>query len=140
SVVTGCLVLGFAVNWPMALLAALGIGFGSGALIVALNTAFAQGFGARSTAMVILLNVAYGAGAVLGPVGVALAPGNSFRAVFLTAGFVALLLVVPATRIPQRVVSREGGAWPQGRRALAVLALFLLLFLLYDGLESDIGG
>lgn len=140
SVVTGCVVLGFAVNWPMALLAALGIGFGSGALIGALNTVFAEGFGVRSTAMVNLLNAAYGAGAVLGPVGVALAPGNSFRAVFLTAGGVAVLLVLPALRMPQGMSSERGVSWPQGRRTVAVLAVFLLIFLLYDGLESDIGG
>jgi MFS transporter, FHS family, glucose/mannose:H+ symporter len=139
-IAAGCGLLGTAAYWPVALLAALSIGFGSGALIVALNTAFASGFGRRSTAMVNLLNAAYGAGAVLGPVGVALAPGNSFRPVFLTAGLVALLLVVPAMRIPQHVVSQEGVSWPRGRRAVAVLALFLLLFLLYDGLESDIGG
>jgi fucose permease len=139
-IAAGCGLLGTTAYWPVALLAALLIGFGSGALIVALNTAFATGFGGRSTAMVNLLNAAYGAGAVLGPVGVALVPDNSFRPVFLTAGVVAVLLVLPATRIPQQVVSREGVSWPQGRRAVAVLALFLLLFLLYDGLESDIGG
>ena len=140
SVVAGCGLLGLAVNWPMALLAALAIGFGSGALIVALNTAFAAGFGRRSTAMVNLLNAAYGAGAVLGPVGVAVAPGNSFRAVFLAAGVVAVLLVLPALRIPQSTSSETGVSWPQGRRAVLVLAIFLLIFLLYDGLEADIGG
>jgi fucose permease len=139
-VAAGCGLLGFAAFWLMALIAALFIGFGSGALIVALNTAFAAGFGGRSTAMVNLLNAAYGAGAVLGPVGVAVAPGNSFRPVFLVAGIVAVLLVVSATRIPQRVVSEKGISWPQGRRAVIVLGLFLLAFLLYDGLESDIGG
>jgi FHS family glucose/mannose:H+ symporter-like MFS transporter len=140
SVVAGCGVLGLAVNWPMALLAALAIGFGSGALIVALNTVFATGFGQRSTAMVNLLNAAYGAGAVLGPVGVAVAPGNSFRAVFLTAGGVAILLVLPALRMPQGTSSETGVFWPQGRRVVSVLAVFLLIFLLYDGLEADIGG
>jgi MFS transporter, FHS family, glucose/mannose:H+ symporter len=140
SIVAGCGLLGLAVNWPMALPAALAIGFGSGALIVALNTAFATGFGGRSTAMVNLLNAAYGAGAVLGPVGVAVAPGNSFRAVFLAAGGVAVLLILPAVRIPQGTSSEAGVSWPQGRRAVTVLAVFLLIFLLYDGLESDIGG
>jgi FHS family glucose/mannose:H+ symporter-like MFS transporter len=139
-IAAGCGLLGTAAYWPVALLAALLIGFGSGVLIVALNTAFAAGFGGRSTAMVNLLNAAYGAGAVLGPIGVALAPNNSFRPVFLTGGLVALLLVLPAMRIPQQAVSGEGVAWPQGRRAVAVLILFLLMFLLYDGLESDIGG
>jgi FHS family glucose/mannose:H+ symporter-like MFS transporter len=139
-VAAGCSFLGFAAYWPAALGAALSIGFGSGALIVALNTVFASGFGRRGTAMVNLLNAAYGAGAVLGPVGVAVAPGNSFRPVFLAAGVVAVLLVLPASRMPQGVRSEEGVSWPQGRRAVTVLALFLLVFLLYDGLESDIGG
>jgi fucose permease len=67
-------------------------------------------------------------------------PGNSFRPVFLAAGIVAVLLVVSASRMPQGVVSEEGVSWPQGRRAVTVLGLFLLAFLLYDGLESDIGG
>lgn len=140
-VAAGSGLLGFAAYWPLALAAALFIGFGSGALIVALNTVFALGFGPRSTAMVNLLNAAYGAGAVLGPVGVAVAPGNSFRPVFLAAGAVAVLLVLPAFSMPQGVRAEEGvSSWPQGRRAVIVLAVFLLIFLLYDGLESDIGG
>lgn len=140
SVLFGCGLLGFAANWPMALGAALAIGIGSGALIVALNTVFATGFGRRSTAMVNLLNAAYGGGAVLGPVGVAVAPNNSFRPVFLAAALSALLLVLPALRMPQTEIADGGVSWPQGRRAVAVLAVFLLIFLLYDGLESDIGG
>lgn len=140
-VAAGCGLLGIAAYWPVALIAALGIGFGSGALIVALNTVFASGFGQRGTAMVNLLNAAYGAGAVLGPIGVAVSPDNSFRPVFLSAGVIAVVLVVPALSIPpSSVESGHGVSWPQGRRAVAALILFLLVFLLYDGLEADIGG
>ncbi len=140
SVALGCGGVSAAVNWPMALAAALFAGFGSGALIVALNTAFATGFGNRSTAMVNLLNAAYGAGAVLGPLGIAITPGTSFRPGFAVTGITALLLLPFVSGIPERPAVRGAVSLPVGRWAILALGLFLLICVLYDGLESNIGG
>ena len=83
----GCLCIGAARVWPMALGGATIEGIGWGGLVIAFNALFAAGFGARSPAMLTLLNAVYGIGAILGPAGVGLLAGGEFRGPFSLSGW-----------------------------------------------------
>jgi MFS transporter, FHS family, glucose/mannose:H+ symporter len=134
--VAGAIALALAPAWPVALAAAALVGIGFGVLVVALNSLFATGFGDRGAAMLNLLGACFGAGAILGPL--AFAATGSFRGPLLGGA------VVAAASLP---LMRDVGRSPvpelpagSGRPAPALIGGFVMLYVLYVGVESGVGG
>lgn len=136
----GCLMIGAAPVWPVALGGAAVEGMGWGGLVIALNALFSSGFGAGSATMLTLLNAVYGIGAILGPAGVALFATGSFRGPFLTAAVAALLLLPAGLTLPREErFPAAGPAERAGPVSRGLLAAFVAAFFLYGGLESGVG-
>jgi fucose permease len=140
----GCAGLASATFWPAALAATVVIGLGDGVLVVAFNTVFAAAFGTRSPAMVSLLNAAFGFGAILGPLMIGLVFGTNFRVLFLLGALVTLCLVPTVWSAPDED-TRKGEATgecdvPAPPPPFHLLATFVVLFLLYEGVEANVSG
>jgi fucose permease len=136
----GCAGLGLAPLWPLALLAALVLGFGWGAVAYGVNALFATAFGRRSAMMLTLGNAALGAGAIAGPLMVGLTPGNDYRLAAFASALLALaalplLLATPVQGAPAGQAPHQAA-----RRDRWLLGGFVLLFFLYLGVERDVGG
>ncbi|HEV3498540.1 MAG TPA: MFS transporter [Actinomycetes bacterium] len=134
--VAGAAGIAFAPAWPVVLAAAFGVGVGFGVVVVEINVLFAEGFGERAAAMLNLLGATFGAGAVLGPLAVAVTGG--YRAPFcagalLAVASLALTRDVPRTAPPPPAPDRE-------RPALGLVVGFVALCALYVGVESGVGG
>ncbi|WP_245900899.1 MFS transporter [Deinococcus yavapaiensis] len=130
----GAALLAVASSWSAALLAALLIGLGYGAITVGLNSLFAAGFGPRSAAMVNLLNALFGVGAVLGPLVVAAAPANA-RLPFVVIAASALLLLPFAVALDDRVASAPNTSRPRSPKG--PLVGFIMLLALGVGVEAS---
>ncbi|HEV3505607.1 MAG TPA: MFS transporter [Actinomycetes bacterium] len=134
--VAGAAGIAFAPAWPVVLAAAFGVGVGFGIVVVEINVLFAEGFGERAAAMLNLLGATFGAGAVLGPLAVAVTGG--YRAPFcagalLAVASLALTRDVPRTAPPPPALGQE-------RPALGLVGGFVALCALYVGVESGVGG
>ncbi len=134
--VAGSIGLALAPSWPVTLAAAALVGVGFGVLVVALNALFAAGFGDRSAAMLNLLGACFGAGAILGPL--AFAATGSFRGPFL-GGAVLVVASLPLMRDVRRSPA-PGPPAGSGRPAPVLVGGFVLLYVLYVGVESGVGG
>jgi fucose permease len=138
----GCLMIGAAPGWPVAVVGAAVEGAGWGGLVIAFNALFSSGFGAASATMLTLLNAVYGVGAILGPAGVALFAARSFRGPFLAAAVAALVLVPAGLALPREealpVDDRVEGHGT-GTVCHGLLATFMVAFFLYGGLEVGMG-
>lgn len=134
--VAGSIGLALAPVWPVVLAAAALVGVGFGVLVVALNALFAAGFGDRGAAMLNLLGASFGAGAILGPL--ALAATGGFRGPFL-GGAVLVVASLPLMRDVQRCPAPERPAG-SARPAPVLIGGFVLLYVLYVGVESGVGG
>lgn len=132
----GCVAVAFAPSWPLFLAGVLVIGFGFGALVLALNQLVAYSEGRRRAALLNALNSAYSAGAVVGPVLVAAFAASHFNVLYLGAGAAAVLLAAGAGRIEGRLP--VGVAGP-GRPELLAL-IFVAAFVLYVAVENGTGG
>jgi len=135
----GALLVGLTRLWPVALLGALVIGLGYGALTVGLNSLFATGFGKRGAAMVNLLNALFGIGAILCPLLVGRATGNvgfPFLVVALGAGLLAPLAFSLDDRVPVPATAQEAPS-DQGK---SLLVGFLVLLALGSGIEASSSG
>lgn len=150
-----CMILGSAgvacaPNFFTLLIADFICGLGFGGIDYGLNYIFSSVFPARrATAMLNLLNGCFGVGAIAGP-GLALLAGYSVVGAFLlfSAGCAvcfALLLSLPAIHLVQ------GGDRPdtdlrhtlvsvRSIRGIAIVALFLILYIFHVGAETGIGG
>lgn len=136
----GAFFLAKAPLWPVPLAGALLLGFGFGVLVLDLNTLYASGFGARSAAMITLLNAAYGTGALLGPLALGLAFDARVQGPFLVGSVVALCLI-PVLSIRQTQPRMLPVATPTvATPSHSVLPIFILMLVLYEGIEADIGG
>ncbi|MGH2815507.1 MAG: MFS transporter, partial [Actinomycetota bacterium] len=87
--VAGAAGVAFAPGWPVVLVAAFGLGVGFGVVVVEINVLFADGFGERATAMLNLLGASFGAGAVVGPLAVAVTGG--YRVPFCAGALLAVV-------------------------------------------------
>ena len=134
--VAGAAGLALAPAWPVVLVAAAVVGVGFGVLVVALNTLFAAGFGNRGAAMLNLLGACFGAGAILGPL--AFAATGGFRGPFL-GGAVLAVASLPLMRDVRWTPLSELPTG-SGRPAPALIGGFVLLYVLYVGVESGVGG
>ena len=137
----GCLTIGSAPSWPVPVAGAGIEGVGWGGIVIVFNALFVSGFGSRSPTMLILLNAVYGLGAILGPTGVALLATGGFRLPFLLVTAVALAVLPFGLVLPgnAKVSAPSGHPTPSASVMLRPLAVFIVAFFLYGGLEAGIG-
>ena len=132
----GLVGVALAFTWPLFLAAVCVVGFGFGVLVLGLNQLVAYSEGRRRAALLNALNGCYSAGAVAGPILVAALAADHFSALYLGAAAVWLALIPGAWRI--------GGSLPVGtglsRWPGALVATFVVAFVLYVGVENGIGG
>jgi fucose permease len=140
-----CLALGAAglagsPTFALVVVSSFAIGLGGGAIDVGYSTLFASGFGRRSGSFSNLLHACFGLGAVLGPILVGTFSDLGFRP-FVLGGAAVALALVPLTLVV-RDPAPHGGAAPTARQRSPglVLAGFVLLFFLYTGTETSVGG
>ena len=130
----GALGVGLAPLWPLALLGALTVGLGYGALTAGLNSLFARSFGARSAAMLSVLNALFGVGAVAGPLLVGAFAGGA-RTPFGLVGAACALLLPLALRLDDRPAPAQP---PRGAAAgRPALLGFVALLALSVGFEAS---
>lgn len=137
---TGCALVAVAGTWELALSAILLIGLGFGGLDVGYNVVFSHAFGRRTPLMLNLLHACFGVGAIVGPVVVSLAPAGDFRPAFLASGAFAIVTVplILLGSAPDAPDPEIDGPVPRPLRRR--LAAFIVLFVLYVGIETGIGG
>jgi MFS transporter, FHS family, glucose/mannose:H+ symporter len=132
----GLAAVALAFTWPLFLLAVCVVGFGFGVLVLGLNQLVAYSEGGRRTALLNALNGAYSAGAVAGPLLVAAFAADHFSALYVFAAVVWLALIPASSGISGRLPV----AADLPRRPGALVAMFILAFVLYVGLENGTGG
>ena len=132
----GCAAVAFAPTWAFFLAGVVVIGFGFGALVLALNQLVAYSEGTRRAALLNALNSAYSAGAVIGPILIASFAAGHFSVLYLAAGAAALVLAAGASRIEGRLPVRVAG--PDRPELLVVI--FVAAFVLYVAVENGTGG
>jgi FHS family glucose/mannose:H+ symporter-like MFS transporter len=149
----GCLGVGFAgvalaFSWATFLIAVLVVGLGFGGLDIGLNLLVAQSEGRGRTALLNALNGAYGLGAVAGPILISSLGRQHFATVY-TGGAVLAAILVPAVagisgRLPFKsrdsVPPTSGGTRGQSRRGGLLVAVFVVAFVFYVGVETGVGG
>ena len=133
--VAGAVAMTLAPAWPVVLAAAFAIGVGFGVVVVEINVLLTDAFADRAAAMLNLLGACFGAGAVLGPLAVAVSGG--YRGPFcvgalLAVAAMALTRDLPATATPP-APDRE-------RPPPGLVGGFVALLLLYVGVENGVGG
>jgi len=133
--VAGAAGVAFAPAWPLVLVAAFGLGVGFGVVVVEINVLFSDGFGERATAMLNLLGASFGAGAVVGPLAVAVSGG--YRVPFCAGGLLAVVSLALTRDLPR---TARVPAPATERPAFGVVGGFVALCALYVGVESGIGG
>jgi MFS transporter, FHS family, glucose/mannose:H+ symporter len=122
--------------WPVFLASVCVVGFGFGVLVLGLNQLVAYSEGRRRAALLNVLNGCYSAGAVAGPVLVAAFAADHFTALYLAAAAMWLALIPGARAIVGRLPVGTGlTRWPG-----ALVATFVVAFVLYVGVENGIGG
>lgn len=142
-VAAGAFLLAKAPFWPVPPAGALLLGLGFGGLVLDLNTLYASGFGPRSAAMITLLNAAYGTGALLAPLALGLLFNAHIEVPFLLGSVIALALMpLLALRLnrPRPAAVAAATSPTRAIRSHHLLAIFIVMLVLYEGIESDIGG
>jgi fucose permease len=133
----GCAGVAVAPSWPAFLGAVLVIGVGFGALDIGCNQLVAHSEGVRRTAVLNALNGAFGVGAVAGPILVSTVGRAHLGLLYAAAAAVAVALVPLVAGISGRLPFTSQ---PAVDRSLLLLAVFMVGFALYVGLETGIGG
>src|SRR5262249_28016163 len=140
--VVGSLLFAIASNWTLALVAALVIGLGFGGIDYGLNQFFSVGFGRRSAAMLNLLNAHFGVGAVVGPALIGWLGPQNYSWIFGGLGLISLLLMISLGGVRQdkpECFAHEH-ATVGGRRALALLSSFVVIYVFHVAIETGVGG
>jgi MFS transporter, FHS family, glucose/mannose:H+ symporter len=133
--VAGAAAIVLAPAWPVVLLAAFAIGVGFGVVVVEINVLLTEAFADRAAAMLNLLGACFGAGAVLGPLAVAASGG--YRVPFGAGA----LLAVASLALTRELPATAGPPAPDRERPpLPLVGGFVLLLLLYVGVENGVGG
>lgn len=135
-IAVGCVVAAMAPSWLVFMAAIAILGFGFGALVLALNQAVAYSAGRRRGALLNALNSAYSAGEVVSPVLVALFAAQHFSLLFFGAAAIAAALVPFGSGISGRLPFAVGGA----SRPNALVLIFVLAVVFYVGIENGVGG
>jgi fucose permease len=130
GLIVGC--LGMTYVHQLGLLIACGVlaGAGYGGLIVRVNAFVARSSGDGATRALNLVNAAFGAGAIIGPI----LAGTGVQHDFLACAFsIAVCAGTRAIDEPHAEATANGmGSW-------SMLAPFIIVALLYAGLETGIG-
>lgn len=137
----GTLLMSTATSLPAAFFAILLWGFGLGVLDVSPNVVVASLTPDNAAASLNLLNFFWGIGAIVGPqvVNFALGKGD-FTLAYKVTGIFALALVIPFLNASVRVRSITQSEGKQQRVYLIILLPFIVMLLLYVGVEKGIGG
>lgn len=139
AVAAGSVLLATASGWWQLLAGAAVAGAGLGVLDFSLNRLFTLAFEGRRGAMLNTLNATFGAGAVLGPLVVALLARHYLPWIF--AGAAVLAFVVA----PLAAFVRDDGQVPalpgiRAKRPSRLVCLFTCAYLLYMGVEVGVSG
>ena len=133
----GCVGVALAPSWPAFLAGVLVLGVGWGGLDIGCNQLVAHSEGTRRTGALNALNGAFAVGAVAGPILVSTVARTHLAVLYGGAATAAVLLMPLVAQISGRLpFTTERSA----RTSIGVLAIFMVAFALYVGLESGIGG
>jgi len=133
----GCVGAALAPTWAAFLGAVLVIGVGWGALDIGCNQVVAHSAGERRTAVLNALNGTFGMGAVAGPILVSTVGRTHLAPLYGGAAVVAVALVPLVAGISGRLPFSSQRA---DDRSVGLLAIFMVAFALYVGVETGIGG
>src|SRR5215475_1641905 len=138
----GSVLFAVAPDWPAALVATLVIGVGFGGIDYGLNQLFSVGFGRRSVAMLNLLNAHFGVGAVAGPALIGWLGTQRYPWIFAGFGVVSgvLLLSLAGVRQDKPVQAARPQKAANARRPLALIGVFVAIYVLHVGIETGVGG
>jgi FHS family glucose/mannose:H+ symporter-like MFS transporter len=154
----GTAAFALAPSWPLALVAALVTGFGSGGIDYGLNHLFTYCYGRRSAGMLNLLNAYFGVGAVIGPILIGWVGAPRYPWLFGAVAAASVLLIPtlrgvhpqPLLAPPDAVPGPGSGSGPRPgtdtdsglarRRVGVIVAAFVVLYVLYVAIESGVGG
>lgn len=133
----GCAAVALAPSWVMFLASVFVIGVGWGALDLGCNQLVAHSAGARRTATLNALNSTFSIGAVAGPILITTVGRTHLAFLYGGAAVVTLALVPLVAGISGRLPFTSQRT-ADGSRAL--LAIFMIAFALYVGIEAGTGG
>jgi fucose permease len=136
----GCAGVAVAPTLPALLAAVLLLGTGFGGLDYGLNQLVAHSSGARSPARLNVLNAQYGVGAVLGPLAVTVVGQRNATALYAGAAAVAAALALGLRGMSGRLPAPATGDAGRTARRGSLLAIFVVAYVLYLGVETGVGG
>jgi FHS family glucose/mannose:H+ symporter-like MFS transporter len=142
----GCAAVALAPSWPPFLAGVAVVGLGFGGLDLSLNQLVAHSEGPRRSAVLNALNSAYGFGSVAGPILISRLGQDHLTALYGSAAALAVVLI-PAVagingRLPvaARTSNRDRNAAAATRGGAALVAMFVVAFIFYVGVETGVGG
>jgi fucose permease len=142
----GCAGVALAPSWPAFLVGVFVIGLGFGGLDLSLNQLVAFSEGPRRSALLNGLNSAYGFGSVAGPILISRLSQDHLTALYGGAAALAVVLI-PAVagiqgRLPvaPRKSDRDRESDGGSRRGALLVAIFVVAFIFYVGVETGVGG
>jgi MFS transporter, FHS family, glucose/mannose:H+ symporter len=142
----GCAGVALAPSWPAFLAGVFVIGLGFGGLDLSLNQLVAFSEGPRRSALLNGLNSAYGFGSVAGPILISRLSQDHLTALYGGAAALAVVLI-PAVagiqgRLPvaPRKSNRDRETTAASRRGMWLVAIFVVAFIFYVGVETGVGG
>jgi MFS transporter, FHS family, glucose/mannose:H+ symporter len=142
----GCAGVALAPSWPAFLAGVFVIGLGFGGLDLSLNQLVAFSEGPRRSALLNGLNSAYGFGSVAGPILISRLSQDHLTALYGGAAALAVVLI-PAVAgiqghlpVAPRKSNRDREATVASRRGMWLVAIFVVAFIFYVGVETGVGG
>jgi fucose permease len=141
----GCAGVALAPSWPAFLAGVFVVGLGFGSLDLGLNQLVAHSVGRRRSALLNALNSAYGFGSVAGPILISRLSQDHLTALYGSAAALAVILIPAVGGIQGHLpVAREAdvgaNATAGSRRGGWLVAIFLVAFVFYVGVETGVGG
>src|SRR5229473_6756366 len=133
----GCAGVAVAPSWAVFLAGVFVVGVGYGALDIGCNQLVAHSEGTRRTAVLNALNGTFGMGAVAGPILVSTVGRSHLGLLYGGAALVAVALLPLVAGISGRLPFTSQGS---AEKSVLLLAIFMIAFALYVGLETGIGG
>lgn len=142
--VVGCTTIALAPTWPVFLAGAFVVGLGFGGLDLGLNQLVAYSQGPRRSAVLNALNSAYGFGSVAGPILISRLSQDHLMALYGGAAALAFVLIPAGAgiqgRLPVAPRIRDDRQASKRSRRRGVVAIFVVAFIFYVGVETGVGG
>jgi MFS transporter, FHS family, glucose/mannose:H+ symporter len=136
----GCAGVAFAPSWPTFLAGVFVVGLGFGGLDLGLNQLIAHSEGPRRSAMLNALNSAYGFGSVAGPLLISRLGQDHLTALYGSAAALAVVLIPAVAGIKGRLPVAPQRHAHGSRRGGVLVAIFVVAFVFYVGVETGVGG